>query len=104
MACLTYAERISAALVLSCVYSNQTINGEPMSWHVVTQKNGKTALIDLSKVMYILEADEGWSIHFQTETENASGKRTPKTLDVRGSVTELSKILMGRKFLRTAQA
>ncbi len=73
-----------------------------MSWHVVTQKNGKTALIDLSKVMYILEADEGSSIHFQLEAENASGKRTPKTLGVRESVAELSKALAGRKLLRAA--
>ncbi len=73
-----------------------------MNWQIVTQKTGKTALIDFGKVMYILEAEEGSTIHFQLEAENSSGKRTPKTLNVRDSLSELSKMLLGRKFLRVA--
>ncbi len=73
-----------------------------MNWQLITLKNGKTALIDFGKVMYVLEADEGCTIHFQLEAENASGKRTPKTLNVRESLSELSKMLQGRKFLRAA--
>ncbi|KQT02815.1 hypothetical protein ASG42_25295 [Rhizobium sp. Leaf391] len=73
-----------------------------MNWQLVTQKNGKTALIDVGKVMYILEAEEGSTIHFQLEAENSSGKRTPKTLTVRESLSELNKLLQGRKFLRAA--
>lgn len=73
-----------------------------MTWQIVTQKSGKTAMIDMSKVMYVLESEEGCTIHFHLETENASGKRTPKSLSVKESLTELGKALMGRKFLRVA--
>ncbi len=73
-----------------------------MNWHIVTQKNGKTALIDLSKVMYITAESDGCTVHFQLEAENSSGKRSPKAMAVKESFQEIGKALMGRKFLRAA--
>lgn len=73
-----------------------------MNWHIVTQKNGKTALIDLAKVMYITGEVDGCTVHFQLEAENTNGKRSPKAMAVKENLELLGKSLMGRKFLRAA--
>ncbi|MCV9967006.1 hypothetical protein OIU34_34810 [Pararhizobium sp. BT-229] len=73
-----------------------------MNWHLVTQKNGKTALIDLAKVMYIIAEADGCTVHFQLEAENSSGKRSPKAMTIKDNFEEIGKVLMGRKFLRAA--
>ncbi|MBP1857331.1 hypothetical protein [Rhizobium herbae] len=67
-------------------------------WHYVTLSNGKSALVDFSKVMYIVEnADSGTTLHFQLESENSSGKTVPKSMTVKDSLEVLGKVLKGRK-------
>jgi hypothetical protein len=67
-------------------------------WHYVTMKNGKPALVDFSKVMYITKsAEDGSTLHFQLESENSSGKAAPKSITVKESVGVLGKILTNSK-------
>ena len=69
-----------------------------MFWHYVTLNTGKSALVDFSKVMYITEsADDGSTLHFQLESENSTGKKVPKSITIKESVSALSKILKSRK-------
>ncbi|WP_438747715.1 hypothetical protein [Pararhizobium sp. O133] len=69
-----------------------------MFWHFVTLSTGKSALVDFSKVMYVTESGEGATLHFHLESENASGKKVPKSITVKESVSVLGKVLKSRKF------
>lgn len=66
-------------------------------WGAVTLNDGKSSLVDFSKVLYVVGTDTGSTIYFQLQSENAAGKPTPKSINVTESLDQLSRVLRAER-------
>jgi hypothetical protein len=65
-------------------------------WIKQSLKSGKPVLIDLSKVTDIQEHQDGVRVWFNMLAPNKDGRNVPKSITVRQSVEELTRLLKAK--------
>lgn len=69
-----------------------------MQWISVTLASGRASLVDLAKVLYVTEMDDGCRLHFYHNSVDLNGKRIPVRLNIKEPVELVARAVKRRTF------